>query len=66
MICEQPIDYSLEYPHPQSCSVQHLKPRSLYPHLTWVTSNHGPSHLDCNKAAGAREDRGLGITSEQW
>ena len=63
-ICSQTIDYSLEYPHPQSCSVQHVKSRKLYPHLTWEKSNWAPSHLDCNKAAGFTEGSGMGATSE--
>lgn len=65
-ICEQPINYALEYPHPQSCSVQHLKSRATHPHLTWEPSNWAPAHLDCNKAAGAREVTGLGVTSVEW
>jgi 5-methylcytosine-specific restriction endonuclease McrA len=65
-ICKQGIDYSLEYPHPQSCSVQHVKSRKVYPHLTWEPSNWEPAHLDCNKAAGTKEPGGMGITSEDW
>lgn len=65
VICDQSINYSLEYPHPQSCSVQHVKPRSLFPQLTWVRSNWAPSHLDCNKGAGARVQEGLGI-KDDW
>lgn len=66
IICKQGIDYSLEYPHRQSCSVQHLKSRRDYPHLTWEPSNWEPAHLDCNKSAGATEGSGLGATSEEW
>lgn len=65
-ICEQGIDYSLEYPHPQSCSVQHLKSRKVYPHLTWEPGNWAPAHLDCNKAAGSQEAAGMGVTSQDW
>jgi 5-methylcytosine-specific restriction endonuclease McrA len=65
-ICQQGIDYSLEYPHPQSCSVQHVKSRKAYPHLTWEPGNWEPAHLDCNKAAGTQEDTGMGATSEDW
>jgi 5-methylcytosine-specific restriction endonuclease McrA len=65
-ICTQPIDYSLEYPHEQSCSVQHVKSRKSYPHLTWERGNWKPAHLDCNKSAGISEDLGLGATSEDW
>jgi 5-methylcytosine-specific restriction endonuclease McrA len=65
-ICDQSIDYSLAYPHEQSCSVQHVKSRSAYPHLTWEPGNWKPAHLDCNKAAGIGEDLGMGTTSEDW
>lgn len=65
-ICTQSIEYDLEYPHPQSCSVQHIKSRKLFPHLTWERSNWGPAHLDCNKAAGIKSDTGMGVTSEDW
>lgn len=50
-ICHLPIDYSLVYPHPQSCSVQHKRSRKRFPELTWVPSNWAPAHLDCNRAA---------------
>lgn len=65
-ICKQDIDYSLSYPDEQSCSVQHVKSRNAYPHLTWDPSNWKPAHLSCNKAAGVQEDSGLGLTSEEW
>ncbi len=65
-ICEQSIDYSLEYPHEQSCSVQHVKPRSAFPHLTWERSNWKPAHLSCNKAEGVGTIHSLGVTSEEW
>ncbi|RZU61755.1 HNH endonuclease [Zhihengliuella halotolerans] len=65
VICRQPIDYSLRYPHPQSCSVQHLKSRRDFPQLTWEPSNWAPAHLDCNKAEGPRERPGLGVVG-QW
>lgn len=65
-ICQQGIEYSLEYPHPQSCSVQHLKSRKTFPHLTWDPNNWKPAHLQCNKVAGLNEDLGIGATSEDW
>lgn len=65
-ICGQAIDYSLEYPHPQSCSVQHVKSRKLYPSLTWEPSNWRPSHSDCNKSAGVEQPLGLGVVDGQW
>lgn len=66
VICRLPINYSLEYPNPMSCSVQHLKSRSSHPHLTWVPSNWAPSHLECNTSLGNREWQGLGVMSEEW
>lgn len=65
-ICRQPIDYSLEYPHKQSCSVEHIKSRKHYPSLTWEPSNWAPAHLDCNKSAGTEEPLGLGVVDGQW
>ena len=62
-ICGQPIDYTLRHPHKQACSVQHVKPRSTHPHLTWEPSNWAPSHLDCNWAQGSDIASGLGVVS---
>lgn len=64
VICSMSIDYSLEYPHPQSCSVQHVKSRKLFPQLTWDPANWAPAHLDCNKAAGSRGEESLGIVGD--
>ena len=65
IICHMTINYSLEYPHPQSCSVQHIKPRKTFPHLTWDPANWAPAHLDCNKSAGTRgEEQSLGILGD--
>ncbi|MEE6295184.1 hypothetical protein [Georgenia wangjunii] len=65
-ICEQLIDYDLEHPHPESCTVQHLKARSTHPHLIWDPSNWAPAHASCNKSAGVGEPAGLGLTSQEW
>lgn len=65
-ICDMVIDYSLEYPDPQSCSVQHVKSRRDYPLLTWDPSNWKPAHLSCNKAEGVGARLGLGVMSEDW
>ena len=56
VICGGDIDYVLRYPHPDSLSLQHVKPRSMYPELTRVRSNWAPSHLHCNSSLGAREE----------
>lgn len=61
-ICLQPIRYGLEYPHPDSCSVQHVIPRSIRPDLTWDPRNWAPAHLECNQGAGNRPVIDLGIT----
>ncbi len=61
-ICHLSIDYALRYPHPQSCSVQHIKSRRDFPALTWEPSNWAPAHLDCNQSAGASPQLGLGVS----
>ena len=52
-ICGEPLDYDLRGGD-WSCSVQHIKPRSRFPELTWDRANWAPSHLRCNKRAGDR------------
>jgi 5-methylcytosine-specific restriction endonuclease McrA len=66
--CGQPIDYRLEWPDPDSFSVDHYpRPLSTHPHLAEDPGNLKPAHLRCNQAAG---DRGpvpsLGQPSEDW
>ncbi len=51
-ICDQDIDYSLPSTVPDGCTLQHLKSRSRFPHLTWVRSNWGPAHKRCNESDG--------------
>lgn len=63
IICQMPIDYTLRHPHKQACTVQHIKPRSTHPHLTWEPSNWGPAHADCNSSQGKLIATGLGLTS---
>ena len=70
-ICKQPIDYRLPASHPDGCTVQHIKPRSIFPHLTWDETNWAPAHRLCNQAEGNRysietEDGNLGVTSRDW
>lgn len=66
-LCDQPIDYELEYPHPDSFSADHIVPVSRAPHLALVYSNLEASHLDCNRR---RKDGlpapGLGEVAGQW
>ncbi|UYG15778.1 hypothetical protein BRM3_08980 [Brachybacterium huguangmaarense] len=63
-ICHQRIDYSLSYPDPASCSVQHTKSRKLFPHLTWESSLWQPAHLECNQSAGVGGGEALGLMTE--
>ena len=52
VICHQPIDYTLNHPHPMACTVQHLIPRNIRPDLTWDPANHAPAHSTCNSSDG--------------
>lgn len=52
VICGGAIDYSLRYPNPWSCSVQHQPSRKLRPDLTWDPAAMFPAHLQCNKEIG--------------
>jgi 5-methylcytosine-specific restriction endonuclease McrA len=51
-LCSQPVDKSLAYPHPQSASLDHVKPLSLGG--KHVEANVQISHLTCNVAKGNR------------
>lgn len=62
-LCDQPIDYALRKPHKQACTVQHVKPRSSHPHLTWDPSNWAPAHADCNYSQGKAIATGIGVVS---
>lgn len=62
-ICEQPINYALRYPHPDSCSVQHLRSQRDFPHLRWEPSNWAPAHLYCNTSLGVGSPADLGVMS---
>ncbi|MBD8019377.1 HNH endonuclease [Brevibacterium sp. Re57] len=67
VICDQSIDYDLTYPHPQSCSVQHVRSQKMFPELRWDPSNWMPAHLDCNKSEGTgQRSLGIGLTSQEW
>lgn len=48
VLCDEPIDYTLEYPNPWACSVEHVKPRRDHPELTWDPGNWAPAHHQCN------------------
>lgn len=65
-ICQQPIDYRLPSTDPDGCSLEHIKPRSTHPHLTWEPTNWAPAHLRCNQSQGDRQNYALGTTSKNW
>ena len=66
--CGQPIDYTLDWPDPNSFSVDHYPyPLSTHPHLAEDPGNLAPAHLVCNMSAGNKGvTPGLGHTSEAW
>lgn len=66
MRCGQPIDYSLEYPHPDSFSAGHIKAWADYPHLREDPGNLRQEHLHCNQSAHTDEGLGPGVTSRTW
>ena len=51
-ICGEFIDKSLQWPHPQSFSVDHIEPLSLNPHLARDPANLAAAHLGCNSKKG--------------
>jgi 5-methylcytosine-specific restriction endonuclease McrA len=66
-LCGQDIDYSLPSTDPDGCTVQHIRSRRDFPHLTWVSSNWAPAHLACNQSAGTGENpTEAGVTSQDW
>ena len=66
--CWQPIDYNLDYPHPNAFSVDHYPHAfSTHPHLSEDPANLRAAHLRCNQSAGNHGvAAGLGSLSEQW
>jgi 5-methylcytosine-specific restriction endonuclease McrA len=67
-LCGQPIDYSLEWPHPDSFSADHDKPYIRHPELRLDPGNVRSSHLRCNQSKGDTEhfSVGLGSLSEDF
>lgn len=65
--CGQPVDFTLKWPDPNSFSLEHIKPRDLYPELEYDLANVTASHLGCNSAAGKRQPIvPRGETSRNW
>jgi 5-methylcytosine-specific restriction endonuclease McrA len=66
-LCNQAIDYTLDWPDPQSFSVDHVKSLLTHPHLAEDPANLRAAHLSCNSSKGARAARpALGVTSRDW
>ncbi|PCN47411.1 HNH endonuclease [Curtobacterium sp. 'Ferrero'] len=66
--CGQPIDYSLQFPDPNSFSADHLRPWAGHPELRYDPANVVSSHLRCNQVKGSNEHfaAGLGSLSEDF
>lgn len=65
--CGQPIDYTLQWPDPDSFSADHIKPWSTHPELREDPANIDAAHLKCNQTAGNRTPRPtIGSTSTDW
>jgi 5-methylcytosine-specific restriction endonuclease McrA len=65
--CGQPIDYTLQWPHPDSFSVDHRLSRLKHIELAEDPANLVASHLRCNQVKGDREEPlSLGNRSEDW
>ena len=65
--CGQAIDYSLDRTHPDSFTVEHVKPKSTHPHLAEDPGNLDAAHRRCNSSRGNRDaGLGLGTTSRAW
>ena len=65
-LCGNPINYTLDYPHPESWSLDHEHTVSAHPELAEDPANYRPSHLDCNRQRGTTTPTGLGHPSERW
>lgn len=70
-ICRQPIDYTLQWPDPQSFSVEHVLPWSTHPELREDPANLDAAHLGCNSSKGdslrnTRATGQIGQPSQDW
>lgn len=66
-LCNRPINYSLEHPHPESFSVDHAKTVKEHPELGDDPLNFRPSHLVCNQRRGDEDPHiDIGEPSEAW
>lgn len=66
-LCGDAIEYTLDYPHPYSWSLDHAITIKENPALAMDPLNFRPSHLDCNVGRGTDEPKlDLGSPSEVW
>ena len=67
MICSEPINYSLTYPHPKSWSLEHTVSVKEHPELLMDRGNWASAHFDCNSVKGTEElTLDTGVPSESW
>ena len=59
-ICGRPIDYDAPPRHPNSWTLDHIKPVDLYPELALDPVNMQSAHFGCNARKG---DRGENVYS---
>jgi hypothetical protein len=66
--CNQPINYALAWPDPESFTVDHYPyALSTHPWMAEDPANLHAAHLVCNQAGGAKGPMpGLGSPSEAW
>lgn len=61
------IDWDGPPNEPDSFELQHIISRKKRPDLAMDPRNWGPSHLRCNRSAGAAGAKpGVGETTEEW
>lgn len=63
----EPIDYSLQYPHPMSWSLEHVIPVSDRIELLLDPNNFASAHFVCNSVNGNKGiESEIGVPSEDW
>ena len=66
-LCQQAIDYRIEWPDEEAWELDHLYPRSTHPELAEDPANFRPSHRLCNLRRGNKMPQpGLGSVKRRW
>lgn len=60
-ICGRPIDYDAPPRHPNSWTLDHIKPVDLYPELALDPANCQSAHFSCNASKGNRQAEAYGL-----